>query len=71
MGGKHLKKLRAEKAKVQLKKKKVLAKAQNVTNTTFKTKKIVTLEQLKKVNENEPVSSWNLTLKVRPQILNQ
>ncbi|KAK6628643.1 hypothetical protein RUM43_002458 [Polyplax serrata] len=63
MGGKHLKKLRAEKAKVQLKKKKLLPKGQNVTDTSFKTKKIITIEQLKKVDENVPVSAWNLTLK--------
>lgn len=63
MGGKHLKKLRAEKSKIKLKQKKA-EKGQNVTNTTFKVKKIITYKQLRKKEDNEPVSSWNLALKV-------
>lgn len=63
--GKYKKKIRAEKAKVKLRKKK-LPKGQNITDTSFKVKKIVTVEQLRKVNENEPVSSWNVPLKVFP-----
>ncbi|KAL0279956.1 UNVERIFIED_CONTAM: hypothetical protein PYX00_001396 [Menopon gallinae] len=60
--GKYKKKLRAEKAKVKLKKKK-LPKGQNITDTSFKVKKIITVEQLKQTKENEPVSSWNVPLK--------
>lgn len=48
MGGHHRKALRKEKSKVKLKAKKtVLTKAQNVTDTTFKVRKIVLREQLK------------------------
>lgn len=64
MGGKHLKRLRTERAKVKLKKK-PLPKGQNITDTTFKVKKIILVEQLKKVGGSEPVSSRNVPLKVR------
>jgi hypothetical protein len=48
MGGHHKKFIRKEKSKVKLKAKKtVLTKAQNVTDTSFKVKKIVLREQLK------------------------
>ncbi|XP_021938928.1 testis-expressed protein 10 [Zootermopsis nevadensis] len=48
MGGHHRKALRKEKSKVKLKAKKtVLTKAQNVTDTSFKVRKIVLREQLK------------------------
>ena len=61
--GKHKKKLREEKSKIKLKQKK-LPKGTNVTDASFTIKKIVTLEQLKKPSENEPVTSWNQPLKV-------
>jgi hypothetical protein len=48
MGGRHKKFVRKEKSKVKLKvKKTVLTKAQNVTDTKFKVRKIVLREQLK------------------------
>lgn len=59
--GKHIKKLRAEKSKIKLKQKK-LPKGTNITDASFTVKKIITLEQLKKPSENEPVTSWNQTL---------
>jgi len=59
--GKHLKKLRAEKAKVKLKKK--LPKGQNITDTSFKVKKIVLAEQLPD-HSGQVVTAKQQTLKV-------
>ncbi|XP_063217715.1 testis-expressed protein 10 homolog isoform X2 [Bacillus rossius redtenbacheri] len=60
--GKLKKRQRIEKAKVKLKKKQLL-KAQNVTDTSFKVRKIVIPTQLKEVSENEPLSKRKLNIK--------
>ncbi|XP_046674039.1 testis-expressed protein 10 homolog [Homalodisca vitripennis] len=53
-----------EKAKVKLKgKKTLLPKGQNVTNTTFKVKKIIVKEQLKDHGEHELLSKKHLNIK--------
>jgi pre-rRNA-processing protein IPI1 len=63
---KHKKFLKSEKAKVKLKgKNKLLAKGQNITDTSFKVKKIVIQSQLVQQLESEPVTRKNLNLKVR------
>lgn len=50
----HQKKLKKEKAKVQIKSKtKFLPKGQNITDTTFKIKPIVIREQLREKDQNE------------------
>ncbi|XP_047119984.1 testis-expressed protein 10 homolog [Schistocerca piceifrons] len=54
---------REEKSKVKLKKKQLLPKGQNVTDTTFKVKKIVIREQLKAPSSEEPLSSRKLNVK--------
>lgn len=59
--GKHLKHLRAEKAKVKLKK--TLPKGQNVTDTSFKVKKIIIAEQLPD-HAGVPLTSKHQTLQV-------
>lgn len=62
-GTRHQKFLKSEKAKVKLKaKKELLPKGTNITNTTFKVKKIVIREQLKTAT-NEPLSNYKLSLK--------
>lgn len=64
MGGHHKKFTRKEKSKVKLKTKKtVLTKAQNVTDTSFKVRKIVLKEQLKSAVLNEPQTRRNLSVK--------
>ncbi|CAK9801943.1 Testis-expressed protein 10 homolog [Anthophora plagiata] len=64
-GNKHLKHLKSEKAKVKLKAKKTkhLPKGLNVTNPTFKVKKIVIREQLKQPDKTEILSKRNLNVK--------
>ncbi|XP_017797787.1 PREDICTED: testis-expressed sequence 10 protein homolog [Habropoda laboriosa] len=64
-GNKHLKHLKSEKAKVKLKAKKTkhLPKGLNVTNPTFKIKKIVIREQLKQHDETEILSKRKLNVK--------
>uniref|UniRef100_A0A1B6L904 Pre-rRNA-processing protein Ipi1 N-terminal domain-containing protein n=2 Tax=Graphocephala atropunctata TaxID=36148 RepID=A0A1B6L904_9HEMI len=53
-----------EKAKVKLKgKKTILPKGQNVTDTTFKVKKIIVKEQLKEHGEHELLSKKHLNIK--------
>lgn len=64
---KHVKQLKSEKAKVKLKtskKAKLLPKGLNVTNTSFKTKKIVIQEQLKQQDSSEILSRRKLNVKV-------
>lgn len=61
----HQKDLKSEKAKVKLKTKtKQLPKGLNVTDTSFKVKKILIRDQLKKQNETDIVSRRNLNIKV-------
>lgn len=63
----HQKNLKSEKAKVKLKTKKStkpLPKGLNVTDTTFKVKKIVIREQLKHHEESEILSRRKLNVKV-------
>lgn len=62
---KHIKHLKSEKAKVKLKAKKVkhLPKGLNVTDPTFKVKKIVIREQLKQHDETEILSKRKLNVK--------
>lgn len=64
-GHKHIKHLKSEKAKVKLKAKKVkqLPKGLNVTDTTFKVKKIVIREQFKEHDEAEILSKRKLNVK--------
>ncbi|XP_012255740.2 testis-expressed protein 10 homolog [Athalia rosae] len=63
-GHRHKKNLKSEKAKVKLKTKtKQLPKGLNVTDTSFKVKKILLREQLKTQNEDELVSRRNLNIK--------
>ena len=64
---KHVKQLKSEKTKVKLKtskKPQVLPKGLNVTNTSFKTKKIVIQEQLKQQDSSEILSRRKLNVKV-------
>lgn len=63
MGG-YKKFKKQEKAKVKLKGKK-LAEATNVTDTSFKVKKVVIKEQLKEHGDDELLSNKHLNLKVR------
>lgn len=65
-GHRHLKNLKAERAKVKLKatKSKQLPKGLNVTNPTFKVKKIVIREQLKQRDNTEILSKRKLNVKV-------
>ncbi|XP_076680587.1 testis-expressed protein 10 homolog [Andrena cerasifolii] len=64
-GNRHMKNVKAEKAKVKLKAKKAkpLPKGLNVTNPTFKVKKIVIREQLKHRDETEILSKRKLNVK--------
>ncbi|OAD55725.1 Testis-expressed sequence 10 protein like protein, partial [Eufriesea mexicana] len=64
-GHKHLKRLKSEKAKVKLKTKKAkhLPKGLNITEPTFKVKKIVIREQLKQHDETEILSKRKLNVK--------
>lgn len=55
---------KADFTKVKLKVGKKLPKGQNLTDTTFKSKKIVIGEQLKKHGEDEPLTKKKLSLKV-------
>ncbi|XP_059478820.1 testis-expressed protein 10 homolog [Neocloeon triangulifer] len=59
----HQKFLKSEKAKVKLKAKKTLTKGQNVTDTSFKIKKIVIQSQLAEQADAEPVTKKKLSLK--------
>lgn len=62
---KHIKCLKSEKAKVKLKSKtNRLPKNLNVTDTSFKAKKIVIREQLKHHDETEILSTRKLNVKV-------
>jgi len=60
----HKKFLKSEKAKVKLKAGKKLTKDQNITDTSFKVKKIVIQSQLAQQAESEPVTRKKLNLKV-------
>ncbi|KAF7412027.1 hypothetical protein HZH66_000923 [Vespula vulgaris] len=64
-GYKHLKHLKSEKAKVKLKakKKELLPKGLNVTDTSVKVKKIMIRDQFKLYNETEIVSKRKLNIK--------
>ncbi|EFN78967.1 Testis-expressed sequence 10 protein-like protein [Harpegnathos saltator] len=63
-GHKHAKRLKSEKAKVKLKSKtNQLPKNLNVTNTSFKAKKIVIREQLKHHDQTEILSTRKLNIK--------
>ncbi|XP_043599134.1 testis-expressed protein 10 homolog [Bombus pyrosoma] len=64
-GHKHLKRLKSEKAKVKLKAKKTkhLPKGLNVTDPSFKVKKIVIREQLKQHDETDILSKRKLNIK--------
>nr|XP_034180728.1 testis-expressed protein 10 homolog [Osmia lignaria] len=64
-GNKHMKRLKSEKAKVKLKAKKTrnLPKGLNVTDPSFKVKKIVIREQLKQRDETEILSKRKLNVK--------
>lgn len=70
--GKHKKLLRSEKAKVKLRTKKdkdkLLPKGLNITNVTFKSKKINIQEQLKGADESQILSRRKLDVKVKQQI---
>ncbi|XP_065335602.1 testis-expressed protein 10 [Cloeon dipterum] len=59
----HHKFLKSEKAKVKLKAKKTLTKGQNITDTSFKVKKIVIQSQLAQQADAEPVTKKKLSLK--------
>jgi len=64
---KHSKRLKSEKAKVKLKAKTSvdrLSKSLNVTNTSFKVKKILIREQLKQRDESEVLSTRKLSINV-------
>ena len=65
----HQKNLKSEKAKVKLKTKKTtgkpLPKGLNITNTSFKAKKIVIGDQLKQHDDTEILSHKKLNVKVR------
>ncbi|XP_032669059.1 testis-expressed protein 10 homolog [Odontomachus brunneus] len=60
-GYKHLKRLRSEKAKIKLRSK--ITKPKNVTDTSFKTKKIIIPIQLKQHDETEILSTRKLNIK--------
>lgn len=62
----HQKNLKSERGKVKLKAKKakVLPKGLNITDTTFKVKKILIREQLKQHEETEILSRRKLNVKV-------
>lgn len=62
----HKKNIKSEKSKVKLKqaKAKLLPKGQNITDTTFKVKKIVIREQLKEHDQSEILSRRKLNVKV-------
>lgn len=69
--GKLSKRLKKEKTKVKLKAKKStnqLPKGLNVTNTSFKVKKILIREQLQHRDETEVISTHKLNIKVRKTI---
>ncbi|KAH0546906.1 testis-expressed protein 10 [Cotesia glomerata] len=61
----HKKNIKSEKSKVKLKqaKSKLLPKGQNITDTTFKVKKIVIREQLKEHDQSEILSRRKLNVK--------
>ncbi|CAD6232643.1 GSCOCG00006988001-RA-CDS [Cotesia congregata] len=61
----HKKNIKSEKSKVKLKqaKAKLLPKGQNITDTTFKVKKIVIREQLKEHDQSEILSRRKLNVK--------
>ncbi|KAF7993201.1 hypothetical protein HCN44_006261 [Aphidius gifuensis] len=59
----HQKYLKSEKAKVKLKTKKGLPTGTNITDTTFKVKKIIIREQLKQHEESEILSRRKLNIK--------
>lgn len=62
----HKKNIKSEKSKVKLKqtKAKLLPKGQNITDTTFKVKKIIIKEQLKEHEQSEILSRRKLNVKV-------
>lgn len=62
----HKKDIRAEKAKTKLKQPKTtfLPKGQNVTDTSFKVRPIVLVEQLRQKDSNDILSRRNLNVKV-------
>lgn len=64
--GKLSKRMKAEKAKVKLKTKKSnqLPKGLNITNASFKVKKILIREQLQRRDETEVISTHKLNIKV-------
>jgi len=65
---KHSKRLKSEKAKVKLKPKTSvnrLSKSLNITDTSFKVKKILIREQLKQRDESEVLSTRKLSIDVR------
>lgn len=64
---KHSKRLKSEKAKIKLKTKKSinqLPKGLNITDTSFKVKKILIREQLQHRDETEILSTRKLNIKV-------
>jgi len=65
-GNRHVKRLKSEKAKLKLKTKKSnqLPKGLNITDTSFKVKKILIREQLKQQDETEILSVHKLSIKV-------
>lgn len=73
-GQKHVKRVKAEKAKVKFKGKKStnqLPKGLNVTDTSFKVKKILIREQLQQRDESEILSTRKLNIKVQETIFAQ
>lgn len=68
--GQHLKRLRSEKAKVKLKAKtKHLPKGLNVTDTSFKAKKILIRGQLQQRDETDILSTRKLSISVTELLL--
>lgn len=68
----HMKNLKSERAKIKLKtskKSNQLPKGLNVTNTSFKSKKIVIQEQLKQQDSTEVLSRRKLNVKVREKLI--
>lgn len=68
---KHSKRLKSEKTKIKLKTKKSinqLPKGLNVTDTSFKIKKILIREQLQHRDETEILSTHKLNIKVRNEM---
>lgn len=65
---KRSKRLKSEKSKVKLKAKKTDQKSSNITNTSFKVKKILLREQLKQHSETEILSTRKLNIDVRKSI---